>query len=69
MSDIAPQHKYHWPDAHEAATTNPTRTKQGMQIMKKIAKSMTNFFTVVITGIIEGRTAQAEYIAKHHHWY
>jgi len=69
MSDIAPQHKYLWPDAHEAATTNPTRTKKGMQIMKKIAKSVTGFLTVVVNGIIEGRQAQAEYIAKNHHWY
>jgi hypothetical protein len=40
-----------------------------MQIMKKIARSVTGFFTVVINGIIEGRRRQAEYIAKHHHWY
>jgi hypothetical protein len=40
-----------------------------MQIMKKIAKSVTGFFGAVITGIIEGRQAQAEYIAKQHHWY
>jgi hypothetical protein len=45
------------------------KDKKGMRIMKKIAKSVTGFFTVVITGIIEGRQAQAEYIAKHHHWY
>jgi len=40
-----------------------------MQIMKKIARSVTGFFTVIVTGIIEGRQRQAEYIAKHHHWY
>jgi hypothetical protein len=40
-----------------------------MQIMKKIAKSVTGFFTVIVTGIIEGRQRQAEYIAKNHHWY
>jgi len=68
MRDIAPQHKYSGPDAHKAATINPTR-KKGMQIMKKIAKSVTGFFGAVITGIIEGRQRQAEYIAKQHHWY
>jgi hypothetical protein len=40
-----------------------------MQIMKKIARSVTDFFTIIVTGIIEGRQRQAEYIAKHHHWY
>jgi hypothetical protein len=40
-----------------------------MQIMKKIARSITGFVTVIVTGIIEGRQRQAEYIAKNHHWY
>jgi hypothetical protein len=40
-----------------------------MKNMKKIAKSVTGFFGVIITGIIEGRQRQAKYIAKHHHWY
>jgi hypothetical protein len=40
-----------------------------MQIMKKIAKSVTGFFGMMIMGIIEGRQRQAEYIAKHHRWY
>jgi hypothetical protein len=45
------------------------KDQQGMHIMKKIAKSVTGFFTVIVTGIIEGRQRQAEYIAKNHHWY
>ena len=57
MRVVALQHKYCHKDM------------QGMQIMNKITKSIKGFFTVVITGIIEGRQAQAEYIAKHHHWY
>jgi hypothetical protein len=46
-----------------------TRTKGTMKIMAKIARSVKGFFGVIITGIIEGRQRQAEYIAKNHHWY
>jgi hypothetical protein len=42
---------------------------KAMQIIKKIVRSITGFFGVVITGIIEGRQRQAEYMAKNHHWY
>jgi len=46
-----------------------TRTKERMKIMAKLAKSVKSFVGVIVTGIIEGRQRQAEYIAKHHHWY
>jgi hypothetical protein len=40
-----------------------------MQTMTQIARSIGNFVSIVVNGIIEGRQRQAEYIAKHHHWY
>ena len=42
---------------------------KGQKEMKKIAESIIEFFSVIVHGIIEGRQRQAEYIAKHHHWY
>jgi hypothetical protein len=68
MSHIAPQHKY-TVRCPQGVRTQSHKDQQGMKIIKKIAKSVTSFFTVIVNGVIEGRQRQAEYIARNHHWY